>query len=163
MINEEHWTNRMWDCFIKREELESSPGLIDEDMIRALTLNTYLIHIREMVLDGSNKLPDFVSDHLETVMIDIFLCYQHVVEGHDPDQDEISAHLKSPENVEALKNLTALCSNSSPDNWPETVEQLWGNLPDVDLNRINWDSEERRKNAEEWQKSFAEHGGILEL
>ena len=34
------WKNYMWDDFIKREELESSPGIIDGNMIRALTLNT---------------------------------------------------------------------------------------------------------------------------
>ena len=34
------WKDYMWDDFIKREELESSPGIIDENMIQALTLNT---------------------------------------------------------------------------------------------------------------------------
>ena len=160
MINEERWADHMWDTFIKREELESSPGVIDEDMIRALMLNTYLIHVREMIQDGSNRLPDFVSDHLEDVMTDIFLCYSHVVEGRDPDPDEISAHLELPENVEARKQWADICFNSDPDTWPETMERLREMLPDADLSRINWDSAERRKNAEKWEKRFAEKGYI---
>lgn len=28
MINEENWANYIWDDFIKKEELESSPGVI---------------------------------------------------------------------------------------------------------------------------------------
>lgn len=154
------WKDYMWDDFIKREELESSPGIIDENMIQALTLNTYLIHIREMVMDGTGQFPDYVYEHLEDVMMNIFLCYSHVVEGHRPELEEISAHLKRPENIEALRNLTTLCVNSNPDNWSNAIEQLRELLPDTDLSRIDWNNEERRQNAEKWKKMFEEKGYI---
>ncbi len=150
----------MWDDFIKREELESAPGVIDENMVRALTLNTYLAHIGEMVMDGTGKYADYVHEHLEDVMTDIFMCYSHVVEGYRPEPDEISAHLKLPENIEALNNLTTLCVNSDPENWPDTVNQLRSMLPETDLGRINLDTEERWQNAEKWKKRFEENGYI---
>lgn len=160
MQNEELWEDFMWDSFIKREELESSPGVIDENMIRALTLNTYLLHIRELILDGSSKYPFWVVEHLEDVMMMIFMDYMQVVEGRHPELDEISDYLKKPENVEARKKWTLLCYKTDLENWPEVAKQLRGMLPEVDLSRINWDTEERRQNAEKMRKLFEEKGYI---
>ena len=156
MMSEESWENFVWDDFIKREELESSPGIIDENMIRALSLNTYLIHIQEMIQDGTNKYPFWVAEHFETVMMDIFMSYKHAVEGRYPDPDEITEHLKMSENVDARKKLTALCYNTDLKDWPNVARQLRGMLPEIDPYRINWDTEERRQNAERWRKLFEE-------
>ena len=152
----------IWDEFIKKEELESSPGVIDQDLVRALTLNTYLTYIRDMVNEGMNEYPDFVSDQLEFVMMDIYLCSTYVLEGRHPDNDEISTYLDDPGNVEARNNLAAICVNSNPDSWPEVEEQLKSMVSGGKLERINWNSEERQKNAEKWRKRF-EQDGYIEL
>jgi len=80
------------------------------------------------------------------------------VEGRRPVPDEVNAHLKSPENVEILKNLTTLCLRSNQDNWADVIDQLRGMLPDVDLSRIKWDTEERKQSIEELNKLFEEKG-----
>ncbi len=154
---------RIWDEFIKKEELESSPGVIDQDRVRALTLNTYLTHIRDMVMDGENQFPEFVSDHLETTMMCIFMDQTYVLEGRRPDDEEIRAYLNDPVNVEARENLRELCVKATPGNWPEIEEKLKEMAPVADLDKINWDSEERKKNAENWQRRFEENGGVIEL
>ena len=95
MQNEDFMNDtRMWDDFIKREELECAPGVIDEGLVRALTLNTYMIHIRQLMDDGIAQFEDCVADQMENAMVDVLLCYTHVVEGRYPDVEEIDAYLK---------------------------------------------------------------------
>lgn len=154
---------KIWDDFIKREEMECSPGVIDQDRVRALTLNTYLVHIREMVKDGENQLPFFVADHIESVMMDIFISQTYVLEGRRPDNEEINAYLNDPENVEARKHLVSLCINANPENWPEVERQLLEMIPDGSLEKINWNSVDRKENAKKWSRLFEENGGIIEL
>ena len=36
-------------------------------------------------------------------------------------------------------------------------------VPVADLVKMNWDSEERRKNAENWDRQFRENVGIIEI
>ena len=153
---------KIWDDFIRREELESSPGVIDEDLVRALTLNTYLAYIREMIETGENQYPELVAEQIETTMVSIFISYVHTFEGRYPEPDEISAYLKMPENVEARKNLTILCVHATMENWPGTEKQLRAMVPMAGLDKIDWDSEERRENAEKWRKRFEENE-IIEL
>ena len=153
---------RIWDSFIKREELESAPGVIDQDRVRALTLNTYLVYIRDMIEMGISEFPDAVAEQIEEVMMEIFLCYTYTFEGRYPEPDEISEHLDQPENVEARKNLTELCINANSDNWPEIEKQLTAMVPVAELEKINWDSDERKECAEKWRKRF-EQDGYVEL
>ncbi len=153
---------KIWDDFIKREELEISPGVIDQDLVRALSLNTYLVYIRDMVNDGLNQFPEAVTDQLETVMEMIYESYVYVLEGRRPEPEEISAYKKDPENAEALQNMTRLCVSATEENWPELERQMKELIPDAVLDKINWDSAERRKNAEEWRKRF-EKDGYIEL
>ena len=150
----------IWDDFIKREELESAPGVIDQDRVRALTLNTYLTHIRDMVMDGENQFPEFVEDHLETTMLLIYSSQVWVLEGRQADDEEIRVYLRDPVNVEARKNLTELCVKATPESWPEIEKQLKELAPVRDLEKINWDSEERRKNAEEWDRLLGKDGFV---
>ena len=154
---------QIWDSFIKKEELEISPGIINHDAVRELDLNTYLVHIKDMIEMGMNQFPDAVSEHLEDVMADIYLCYIHTFEDRYPELDEIKTHLSIPENVEALQNLTYLCVHATEENWPEIEKELLDMAGSSSLGKINWNSKERKKNIEEWQKKFDEGNGILEL
>ena len=161
MMNEEFNPEMaIWDDFIKREELEVSPGVIDENLVQALTLNTYLAHIREMLRDGMTEFPEAVSDHIEEAMVSIFISYTHTFENRYPEVEEINAHLALPENAEMRKSLTALAVNSDPDNWPEVEKQLKDMLSKADLTRINWNSRERRECVEKRQQRFDEDGFI---
>lgn len=152
----------IWDEFIKREDLESSPGVIDQDCVRALTLNTYMVHMKDMIEMGMNLFPEAVSDHLEMVMMDIIMSQTYVLEGRRPDDEEISAWLKDPENVEARENLTELCIRATAETWPEVEQQLKELAPVADLAKMNWDSEERRKSVEELNARL-ERDGFIEL
>ena len=154
---------KIWDDFIRKEDLESSPGVIDTDRVRALTLNTYLTYIKEMVMDGENQFPEFVTDQLESVMLLIYSSQIQVLEGRRAEDEEIRAYLHDPVNVEARENLKELCVKATPETWPEVEEQLKEMAPVADLEKINWDSEERRKNQEKWDRRFKENGGIIEL
>ena len=114
----------IWDDFIKREELETEPGVVNEDAVRELDLNTYLAHIKDMVEMGMNQYSEAVSEHLEDVMSDIYSCTVHALEGRYPEPDENSAHLRKPENVKALQNLTYLCVHATEENWPDIEKEL---------------------------------------
>ena len=48
------------------------------------------------------------------------------------------------------------------ENWPGTEKQLRAMVPMAGLDKIDWDSEERRENAEKWRKRFEENE-IIEL
>lgn len=152
----------IWDDFIKREELESAPGVIDQDRIRALTLNTYLTYIRDMVSDGTNVFPDYVAEQLKTVMELVFMDYIHVMEGRSAEPEEIHTYVNDPGNVESLRNMVAVCVNATKESWPKLENQFKELIPAESLERIHWDSKERQENAEKWRKRF-ESNGFVEL
>ena len=85
---------------------------------------------------------------LRRTFLHIFIDSTHSFEGRSPEPEEISAFLKLPENVEARKQLTSLCVNADPDNWPETEKQLREAFSMKDMEAISWNSEERKQNAE---------------
>ena len=151
---------KIWDSFIKREELESAPGVIDTARVQALSLNTYLVHIRDMIEMGMTEYPEAVAEHIEDVMTDIFMDYTYTFEGRYPEPDEISDHLNLPENVDARKNLTAICLHANADNWPEIESQIKQMASVADLDKIDWNSEERRVNAEKMRRRFDQDGYI---
>lgn len=150
------------DDFVKKEELELAPGVIDEDRVRALTLNTYLVYIKEMINDGTNIFPEVVYDQIESLMMTNYMTSIYVLYNRQPDDDEISAYMNLPENQEARKSMTYLCVNANPDNWPEIEAQLKEMAPIDDLRKMSWDTKERRENAEKWRKRFKDNP-IIEL
>ncbi len=64
------------------------------------------------------------------------------------------------EQEKARKQLTSLCVNADPDNWPETEKQLHEAFSMKDLEAINWNSEERKQNAEKWRKRFEQDENV---
>lgn len=54
----------IWDDFVKKEELELEPGVIDGELVQALTLNTYLSYIDGIIDMGENLFPDDTADQL---------------------------------------------------------------------------------------------------
>ena len=151
---------RIWDAFIKKEELESAPGVTDENLVRALTLSTYAAYIREMIDMEINICPEEVSEQIESVMADIYMTQTYAFEGRYPEPEEISAFLRLPDNAEARKNLTWLCVHSTRETWSETEKRLSEMLPVSELGKIDWDSEERRENAEKWARRFEQEGYV---
>ena len=79
-------------------------------------------------------------------MILLLGTYSHVVEDSWPEPEEIADKLKLPETIETLQYLTSICVNSNHDDWPQVMKQLREMLPETDLDRINWDTEEKRQN-----------------
>ncbi len=115
---------RIWDDVLTREDLESEPGVIDQKKIQALTLNTYLMYIEDFIELGGNDSVDVASEQVEEFMTDNFMSYTHAMEGRYPEPEEIKAHLKKPENVEARKYWTYICVHATKENWPEFVKWL---------------------------------------
>lgn len=91
------------------------------------------------------------------------MSYVHVMEGRYPEPEEIENYLKKPENEEALRNLTYLCTHANADNWADVEKELRQIAPSSCLENINWDSAERRENAEKLRRRFEENGGMIEL
>lgn len=154
---------RMWDSFIKKEELESSPGVINEDLIRALTLNTYLVYIKDALDKGWNIYPEAAADMIENVMDQVFMCQTYIFTGRYPEPDESSAYSALPENVEAREKMTYLTCHATQENWEEIEQQLKdmaGAEAFAALDKIEWDTEERRKTAEKWARRFKENDYI---
>ena len=58
-------------------------------------------------------------------MIEVLMCYTHAMEGCYPELEEIIAHIKMPENVEALNHWTYICFQATKENWPDFVRKLW--------------------------------------
>ena len=156
----------IWNSYIRKEELEICPGTIDEDALRELTLNTYISYIEGMIEIGENEFPDVVAERFEDVMADIFISYIHIMEGRNAEPEEISAHLRIPENVEARQNLTYLCVNSNEENWPGIKRQLQEMLGSQSerVAQIKKREEEEREKREkpEWLKKM-ERDGFVEL
>ena len=156
----------IWNSDIRKEEIELCPGKIDEDAVRELTLNTYMSYIEGMIEMGENEFPDAVAEQIEDVMVDIFISYTHIMEGRCPEPEEISEHLRIPENVEARQNLTYLCVHSNEENWPEIKRQLQETLgsPSERVTQIKKREEEERETREkpEWLKKM-NRDGFVEL
>lgn len=112
------------NSYIRREDLESEPGVIDWEKVRALTVNSYLEYIEDCVEMGGYQIPMIARDQMEDVMFLTVCDTISATEGRKPDLDEIDEYMKSPENVEALRNWTYICSHATKENWPETVRRF---------------------------------------
>ena len=76
---------RTWDDGITKEELEIIPGVIDQDRVRTLSVNTYLAHMREFVDNDVNQYSQAVLEHMEDVMMMNYISYIRAVEGRCPE------------------------------------------------------------------------------
>ena len=110
--------------FIMREDLESEPGVIDQEKVRALRINLYLAYIDGCVELGGYEFPDLAAERIEDVMLEEFCAYTHVMEGRYPEFEEIQEHLTRPENIEVRENWTRILTHANKDNWPDTVRRF---------------------------------------
>lgn len=110
--------------YITRENLESEPGVIDQEKVRALRINLYLAYIDGCVELGGYEFPNIAAEMIEDVMLEEFCSYTHMLEGRYPELEEIKDHLRRPENVEVRKNWTEILTHANKDNWPETVRRF---------------------------------------
>jgi len=78
----------IWDDFVKKEELETAPGVIDGELVQALMINTYPTYIREIIDTGENLFPEETAEQLETAMEMTFMSYIHTFEGRYPTPNE---------------------------------------------------------------------------
>lgn len=153
----------IWDDFVKKEELETAPGVIDGELVQALMINTYPTYIREIIDTGENLFPEETAEQLETAMEMTFMSYIHTFEGRYPTPDEIVSYMEKPGNAEMLESLINLCLSNDLHTWPETERKIRETLPMHKLEKINWDSAERKENAEKLRKRFDENGGMRNL
>ncbi len=113
-----------WDDFVTREDLESEPGVVDMDKVRALSLNTYLRYVEDFIELGGNDIPSVATEQVENFMVDDFMSYTHAMEGRYPDPEEIHAHLRKPENVAARQYWIWICLHATKENWPAFVKLI---------------------------------------
>ena len=67
--------------YITRENLESEPGVIDQEKVRALRINLYLAYIDGCVELGGYEFPNIAAEMIEDVMLEEFCSYTHMLEG----------------------------------------------------------------------------------
>ena len=115
---------KIWDDNLTKEELEIMPGVIDQEKIRMISINTYLAHMRVFVDDDVNQYSQAVLEHMEDVMMMNYISYIHVVEGRKAEPDEIDAYLNDRDHIRLREYLTYLCWHASKENWPELEEYL---------------------------------------
>ncbi len=124
-----------WNDFIQKEDLESEPGLVDMDKIRALSVNTWLLYIGEFV----KQQEDFPMDPVEQVedfMVNDFMNCTRALEGRRPEPDEIRAYLDKPENVEAREYWSYICAHATKETWPlyeKMIREDWKVPEEVQL------------------------------
>lgn len=110
--------------YITREDLETEPGVVDQEKLRALRINLYLAYIEGCVELGGYELPDLAAEKIEDIMFEEFSSCIHVLEGRHPEYEEIREHLNKPENIEVRKNWTRILTHANKNNWPETVKRF---------------------------------------
>ncbi len=113
-----------WNDFITRENLEDESGMVDPEKVRVLSLNTYLRYIEDLIELGGNEDPHVASEQVEEFMVDDFMNYTHAMEGRYPEPEEITAHLREPENIRARQNWTYICVHANKENWPDFVKRI---------------------------------------
>ena len=118
----------IWNDNITREDLEIIPGVLNQELIMTLTLNTYLRHIEELIDMGISQEVGFVADHLEDVMYDIYLCKFHALEGRYPELEESRDHLRAPNSIFALHYFVNLCIQGTKEKWSEMVKNVRRNM-----------------------------------
>ncbi len=150
---------RVWNDYLTREDLESEPGVIDQKKIQALSLNTYLLYIGDLIELGGNDVVSVASDQVEEFMTNDFMWYTHAMEGRYPDPEEITAHLRKPENVEARKYWTYICVHATKENWPEFVEWFrkeWDIPEEIEIKNEEKIHQMMEKNVRERTWTFRE-------
>lgn len=123
---------KYWNDLITKEDLETVPGVIDQEKVRVLSMNLYLAYIEGCIELGGYEFPDIASEKMEDIMIEEFSCFIHATEGRFPTLDEITEHLKKPENIEVRKNWTYICVHANKENWTDIVKRIReeGNIPE---------------------------------
>ena len=155
----------IWNDYLSREDLEIEPGVIDEDAVQELTMNTYLNYIREFIELGGNEFPDISWDQMENVMVDVFICRTHVFEDRYPEPEEIMEYIKRSENVETRQCLTYLCVHANKDNWPNVERYIKEQIPATErlkILSIREENERAKREKPEWYKRI-ERDGYIEL
>ena len=115
---------KTWNDFVTKEDLETESGVIDQDKVWALSLNTYLQYVEDFIEMDGHELPDIASEQVEDFMVEVFMSYTHAMEGRYPEPEEIREHLRKPENVEARRYWTYICVHANRENWAEFVKLI---------------------------------------
>ena len=153
----------IWNDYLRREDLEIEPGVIDQDAARELTMNTYLDYIREFIDLGGNEFPDISWDQIENVMVDVFICYTHIFEDRYPEPEEIMEYMRRPETVETRQYLTYRCVHANKEKWPDIVrcikEQI-SSTKRVKYLAIREANERAQREKPEWYKNIGRNGFV---
>ena len=146
-----------WNGYIRREDLENESGEVDMDKVRALSLNTYLRYIGDLIEMSGHEYPDVASDQVEEFMTEDFMTVTHVLEGRYPEPKEIEdcTNLKTvlmwgdPENIEknTFRNCKKLTEISIPSSVSLIGESAFENCTSLRTALIWGDITEIGKNA----------------
>ncbi len=142
---------KMWNDFITREDLLTETGEVDQDKVKALSINLYLAYLEGCVELTGYEFPDLAWEKVDDIMLQDYCCRTRVLEGRKPDIEEISAYLDDPENIRVKQNWTYIFTHANADNLADIIRRIReeGNIPeDVPLkneDRINAQLEKLEK------------------
>lgn len=118
---------KTWDD-VTREELvqELCPGVIttNTDLINQLNWIEYLRHIRDMIDMGMTDDPFITREHVQDVVVDIFMTLTRLVEERGAEPEEIREYILTPYAQKTINSLTEIALHHTSETWPEFEKQM---------------------------------------
>ena len=118
---------KTWDDVTKEElvhEMTDDVYTINEELQNQLNWTEYLRHLRDMLSWGMLDDPLITREHLQDVVVDIFMDMTKVIQDRYPEPEEIQEYIRSSYAQQTINSLTEIALKLTHDNWPDFKERI---------------------------------------
>lgn len=118
---------KTWDEVTKEELiLEYAPGVYatNAELQNQLNWYEYLRHMRDMLRTGILSDSAATREHIQDVLVDIFMNMVHVMEDRSPEPGEIDHYIRGEYAQKTINTLTGIALELTEENWPEFKERM---------------------------------------
>lgn len=122
---------KTWDDVTKDELIqEIAPGVYstNAELQNQLNWTEYLRHMRDMLEMGMLKDPMITREHIQDVLVDIFMTTVRLIENRGAEPEEIQKYIRSSHAQKTIDALTETALKLTNENWPEFRNGVCGEV-----------------------------------
>lgn len=122
---------KTWDDVTKDELIqEIAPGVYstNAELQSQLNWTEYLRHMRDMLEMGMLKDPMITREHIQDVLVDIFMTTVRLIENRGAEPEEIQKYIRSSHAQKTIDALTETALKLTNENWPEFRNGVCGEV-----------------------------------
>lgn len=118
---------KTWDNVTRDElvqELTEGVYATNVELQNKLNWTEYLRHMRDMLSMGMIEDPMITREHIQDVLIDIYMTMVRLVDKRGAEPEEIRKYISLPNTQETINALTEIALNLTDENWSEFRDKM---------------------------------------